>query len=340
MPDSKDQLKQPQPEVLKAQSNTAKPAEDQTAAAKTVKTPRRHITYRPSHKATFIGLGVVVAILLINVAVITFVVRGNGQANADSAQPGVSISSDVLDKLGVSRNTVDTSGTVLTIGPDASFEGSVTMADNVSIAGQLKLNSKFSANDASLTNLQAGKTQLQELNVNGDATITNLSLRKDLKVAGVSYLQGPVTMSNLLTVNNNLNVAGNLSIGGVLSASSFHASNLASDSTLTIGGHIITTGAAPSVSGGSALGSGGTVSISGSDASGTVAVNIGVGAGSGTVAYVSFRSQYSNTPHVMVTPIGRGVGSFYVNRSASGFSIVVTGSLPPGGYAFDYIIMQ
>ncbi len=210
----------------------------------------------------------------------------------------------------------------------------------MTVAGQFKLNSKFSASDASLAKLEAGDTSLGQLNVNGDGTVSSLNLRKDLLVTGLTRLQGAVTVSQVLTVNNNLNVSGNLAVGGVLTARGFQASSLVSDTTLTIGGHIITRGAAPGVGPGSALGSNGTVSISGNDAAGTVAANIGVGAGNGIIANVAFRAQYGSTPHVVVTAVGAGVGSVYVNRSIGGFSIGVNGSLAPGGYAFDYIVMQ
>jgi len=131
-----------------------------------------------------------------------------------------------------------------------------------------------------------------------------------------------------------------LAVGGTLSARGFQASSLVSDTTLTIGGHVITRGVAPGVGPGPALGSNGTISISGNDASGTVAINIGVGGGNGIVAYVAFINQYSNIPHVVVTAVGHVTGSAYVNRDASGFSIGINGSLAPGGYAFDYMVMQ
>ncbi len=112
-----------------------------------------------------------------------------------------------------------------------------------------------------------------------------------------------------------------------------------SSPTLTIGGHIITRGAVPSVSGGDGLGSNGTVSLSGNDTAGTVAVNVGAGAGAGTLATIKFASNYGNTPKVVINPVG-GFIPFYVNRSASGFSIHAASGVPPGGYAFDYIVMQ
>ena len=300
----------------------------------------RRGTYRPSHKATFIGLGVVVAILAINVAVVLFFLRGNSSSDGQVNKDEVVISTDALDKLGVSKTAVGNLGTELIVGPNSKFNNKVTVGGDVSIAGQLRLNSKFSANDASLTNLQAGNTALQQLNVNGETSLSTLNMRGDLNVTGTTKLQGAVTISSLLTLNNSLNVAGNLAVGGTLSARSFQASSLVSDTTLTIGGHIITRGLAPSVSGGGgALGSNGTVSISGNDAAGTVAVNIGVGASSGLLAQVSFRQGYTNTPKIMVTAVGRSM-DLYVNRSASGFSIYTGVALPPGGYAVDFMVMQ
>jgi hypothetical protein len=300
----------------------------------------RKLTYRPSHKATFIGLTVVAVILAINIGVIAFVLRGQRAASNKAKQNEVTISPAVLSSLGVSRNSVGSDGTVLTIGPDTNFGGTVTVKGNTSISGQLRLNSKFSANDASLANLQAGKVSIDQVNINGDGTISNLKLRKDLSVVGVTRLQGTVTISQLTTINNNLNVAGNLAVGGLLSAQNFQANNLTSGSTLTIGGHVITSGSAPNVGRGPAAGSNGTVSISGNDSSGTVAVNTGSGAGNGILVQVAFRSQYGRTPHVVVTPVGRGVGSFYITRTAGGFSIGVSNALSPGGYAFDYVVME
>lgn len=341
-PETKDKTTEPPaPEALRSQSDEKSAPPSTLSASITKANPRpRHATYRPSHKATFIGLTVIVAILAVNAGIIGFVMKGQGVATDEVAQGAVTISPAVLDKLGVSRNPIGNVGAELVVGPNSRFNGKVMIGSDVSIAGQLKLNSKFSASDASLAKLEAGDTSLGQLNVNGDGTVTSMNLRKDLTVVGVTRMQGPVTMAQLLTVNNNLNVAGNLAVGGTLSARGFQASSLVSDTTLTIGGHVITRGSAPGVGPGNALGNNGTVSISGNDASGTVAANIGTGAGGGIIAQVAFRSQYSSTPHVVVTAVGAGVGSVYVNRTVGGFSIGVNGPLAPGGYAFDYIVMQ
>lgn len=343
----KDQAKSETPvaEVLKPQADETPVPESSTASSsnkshKTRTLPHRVTTYRPSHKATFIGLGAVVGILAINAAIIAFVVQGQESANAQTSRADVTISPAVLDTLGVSRNSVGDLGTELVVGPDSRFDGTVTVGSDVSIGGELKLNGKLTVSDATLTSLQAGNTSLNSLAVNGDASANNLNLSQNLTVVGSTRLQGPVTIDQLLTVNNNVSVIGSLSVGGTLSARNFQASTLTSDTTLTIGGHILTRGAAPGISAGDAVGSSGTVSISGNDAAGTIAVNVGVGAVSGTLAQVSFRMQYSNTPKVIVTAVGRSAGSFYINRTTSGFSIVASSPLGAGGYAFDYIVVQ
>jgi len=325
----------PTPEVLQIQSEETESVTASDIPAKPKILKPRHAIYRPSHKATFIGLGIVVLILLVNVGIVFYLMQTQGKNNSEVSIGGIKISPAVLDTLGVSRNTIGTSGTELVVNPNARFSGTVTIGGNTSVAGQFNLNGKITASDTSFTKLQAGDTALNTLNVNGDATATNLNLRKDLAIAGSTRLQGPVTIDQLLTVNNNLNITGSLSVGGTLSISAFQTN------ILTIGGHIVTRGSAPSVgSGGSAVGSNGTVSISGNDASGTVAVNIGTGGGNGILAYISFVNSYTNIPHVIITPVGRAAGDFYVNRSASGFSIGVSNALAPGGYVFDYVVMQ
>jgi hypothetical protein len=334
----------PAPEVLRPQGEAAPetpsdpPATDSKPPASRFKSRRG--TYRPSHRATFIGLAVVVVILAVNAALIGFVLKKqSADDNTKLNTETVTISQSALEKLGVDRNTTATSGIELVVGPKARFNSAVQIGGDVSVAGQLKLNSKFSASEASLTKLDAGDTSISKLNVNGDATVTNLGLRNDLSVAGAAKFQGAVVMSQLFTVNNNVNIAGSVSIGGVLTVNSFHAASLVVDSSLTVGGHIISRGSAPSVSKGSAVGSNGTVSISGNDTSGTVIVNTGVGTSSGLLATVTFRNKYSNTPHVVVTPVG-ATNNVYISRNSTGFSIWVNSTPSLGGHAFDYIVMQ
>jgi len=327
----------PAPEVLKPQADDATQADETNApAAAAAPKPGKRLrrgSYRPSHKATFIGLAVVVAILAINAGIIAFVLKSQSKSKSNADQGQVTVSQAALDKLGVNRSPVGDSGIELTVNPNARFNGNLQVGGDVSIAGKLQLNGPFSATSATFTNLNGGDTSLDKLNVNGDATISSLVLRKDLTVTGTTRLQGATTFSQLVTVNNSLNVSGNLSVGGVLGVGAFQVGNL------TLAGHVVSIGAAPGIAAGPGVGSNGTVSISGNDMAGTVAVNTGVGASGGIVASITFRNSYSSTPHVVVTPVGIGV-IVYVNRSATGFSIGVNGSLPPGGYGFDYIVEQ
>lgn len=345
MPEDKkpDGPEAPQPEVLQTQDQAAADAVDAanvptTSILKKNLAPRR-ASYRPSSRATLVGLLVVGGIVVVNIAIILFVMRGQTTTDTQIDRETVTISTETLSKLGVNRTAVDNVGTELVVGPNSKFNGTVTVASDVSIAGQLRLNNKFTAENASLSNLEAGAVSLNQLNVSGDGTVSSLNLRKDLVVVGSTNLQGTVNIAQLLTVNNNVNITGSLAVGGTLSVRNFQASTLTSDTTLTIGGHVITRGNAPSVSAGGGVGSNGTASISGNDAAGTVAIGVGVGGGNGVLASVTFRGAYGAVPHVVVTPVGAAV-DVYINRNASGFSISVSGALAAGGYAFDYIVMQ
>ncbi len=335
-PETNNESAAPKPEVLKPRTDDVAAATPETPDSQKPadggKKPKRH-TYRPSHKATFISLGVVIAILAINAAVLAFVLKRQAKIN-DQSNDQVTISQDVLDKLGVNRSSVGEAGIGLTIGPNTQFKNNVTIAGDTSMSGQLQVNGRFTANDANLTQLKAGDTSLAKLNINGDLTTSNANLRKNLFVQGSTRLQGAVTITNLLTVYSNLNVSGNLTIGGTFSSRA-----LSSISTLTVGGHIVTSGSSPTVSGGSALGNNGTVSISGTDAAGTVSVGVGTGSVAGTIANINFHTDYSTTPNIVITPVGRS-GSFYITRNASGFTIHTSSALSIGGFAIDYIAVQ
>lgn len=326
----------PAPEVLKPQSEESTPAEGVKNSPQKNPVPTKRLrrgSYRPSHRATFIGLAVVIAILAINGGIIFWVMRSHDSASAQGNREEVTLSSESLDKLGVSRNSVGDLGTELVVGPNSRFGGNVTIAGNTSVGGELKLNSKFTASEASLAKLQAGDTAVNKLDVNGDITAQSVNVSRDLAVMGTTRLQGAVTVNQILTVNNSVNIAGNLAIGGSLSVRNFQVS------TLTVAGHLISTGAAPRVSGGGALGSSGTVSISGNDTAGTIGVNIGVGGSAGCLASVSFRQPFTVTPRVVVT--GSMPANIYLaGRTASGFTVCTASSLSPGGYFIDYIVVQ
>jgi hypothetical protein len=332
----------PEAEDLKPRSddNTAAAAAAAQAASPPDPKKRQPHGYRPSHKATFIGIIVVVAILAVNAVVIGFVLKKQSTGGDLSSKGQVSISSDQLSKLGIDRNKVGNSGVKLIVAPDAQFQGKLSVAGDAALSGQLILNGKLTVANASISQLQAGNTSLSQLAVNGSTTLSDLNLRQNLLVTGTTQLQGPVTLHQLLTINGSENVTSNLSIGGTLTVGTFSARSLTSTSTLTIGGHVITNGLSPGVGPGSALGSNGTVSISGNDSAGVIAINIGTSAVGGSLASVAFRTQFSSVPRVVITPVGVGANFYVFGLTTSGFSVGVTAGLPPGGYRINYIAEQ
>lgn len=328
-------------------ANPAPPAEvlqprnvNQTGPAPTPLSPelKQKLTkrsFRPSHKATLLGIAAVMVILGVNAAIIGFVLQKQSQKDQLAAKSQVTLSTSQLNQLGINRSTIGDTGVILTVAPDAQFKGKISVDGNSSFSGPVLLDGKLTGTDASFSQLTGGKTSLSQLSVNGDGTLNTLNLRKDLAVGGITQLQGPVTLSQLLTVNNSVNVLGNLAVGGSLSAGSFSAR------TLGVNGHLITSGTTPSIGrGGSALGSNGTVSISGNDVSGNIAINIGAGATSGTLVNLAFANLYGKIPVVVVSPVGVGADFYITNLSTGGFSVAVTSGLPPGGYHLDYIVEQ
>lgn len=328
----------PEPEALKVDDDaSAVSANRAVDATKVEKTKRR--TYRPSHRATFIGLAVIGVFLLLNVGGLWWLLREQADTREELINNGVTLSSDTLSRLGVSREPVG-EATELTVGPDSTFRGNVTIGENVSIGGSLQLNSDFVADSGQFGSLQAGDLQVESINVNGDGTMTNLNLRNGLTVVGTARMQGQATFSQLVTINNNLNVAGSLSVGGTISTRSFDASNLVAGDLLTIGGHIVTRGSAPTFQPGSALGSGGTASVNGTDTAGTIAVNIGLNPSAGLIGTVTYHRSYAAVPRVVVSPVGGPMPNLYVTRTSTGFTLRTSSALSPGGYAVDFIVMQ
>jgi len=334
----------PGPEVLSTRADDADEAQekDNDAKSKTKVVPRKkslRSRYRLSHRATFFGLIAAAVVLVIFGAGVFLVVRSQSDGGDEGVGDQVVIDQATLEGLGVNRTAVDNEGTELIIGPNTRFDKRVQVGGNVSIGGELILNSRLSATDASLSNLQAGETSIEELNVNGDGTLSNISIRQDAVVVGNTRLQGTTTIGGLLSVENSANIAGNATVGGTLTAGSIQSGNIRASGSLNVAGRVVSGGGVPSASAGSATGSNGTVSISGNDIAGTVGVNVGTGGGNGIVANITFRDSYPATPRVIVTPIGN-VGSFYVFRTSTGFNIGVGNSLSPGGYAFDYFVIQ
>ena len=308
-----------------------------------VEKKHRLLAYRPTHKATFIGIAVVVIILGVNAAVLGFLLKKEGANQKAISEKGVTISPATLSKLGVNDSQIGSSNEILTVDPNAQFNSKLTVGGDVSIGGQLHLNSTFNASGANISQLQAGNTTVNSLNINGNATASTLGVRGNFVVNGAAQFQNAVTVAQLLSVASSEAVTNNLSVGGELSASSVAAGSLALSGSIAVGGHILTSGAAPSAAVGSAAGSYGSVSVSGDDIAGTVYVSTGAGASSGLVAHITFHAGYTKTPVVVIAPLNAYAAFYVASVSASGFDIECSSAaaLSPGaGYQINYLVEE
>jgi cytoskeletal protein CcmA (bactofilin family) len=233
-----------------------------------------------------------------------------------------SLSKSTLEQLADSDATVGSSHSILNVQSSAVFAGQVLVRQNLEVAGNLQIGGTIALNNLTV----AGASQF------GQATVN-----KDLAVAGNTAIQGSATISKGLQVN------GGGIFNGAVSAPQLTTSHLQLNGDLVLTHHISTGGSPPSRSGGAALGGGGSVSISGSDTAGSVSINTGSGPAAGCFVTVNFTSAYGTTPHVIVTPVGAAAGglSYYINRSASNFSIC-DATPPPAGssFGFDYFVID
>ncbi len=184
-----------------------------------------------------------------------------------------------------------------------------------------------------------GQTTLSDLKITGQLILPTTAANSTL--AGTTTFQGDVTAKGSIAVGGNLNTSGSGAFGGNLSANQLSVKS-AQLGTVTIG-HVQTSGTLPATSPGPGLGSGGSIHISGNDTAGTITMNTGSGAHAGDFASVIFKSGYTSTPHVVVSPVGieSAGGQYYVTRSVTQFSIGFKTIDPSSqSYTFDYFVTQ
>src|SRR5690606_19660637 len=98
------------------------------------------------------------------------------------------------------------------------------------------------------------------------------------------------------TTLRDLSVSGSSTFSGAMTASQLTVSNLiiSGNGTLQVPNHINFTGPTPGRTIGTALGSGGSLSISGSDTSGTININTGSGTSAGCFARINFQKSFGS----------------------------------------------
>lgn len=319
---------------LEIQDTEVKQSATQNSDGSVIDATQETVTSYKAPKKPFVQR-VKEAILKINVYVLLFLAvlvlagfaafisyRTSKDAEQNANVLGQDLSAEELAKINQSETAVGDAKQTLTIASNAVFDGRVLVKNNLDVAGTIKV---------------GGALSLPGITVSGTSTFENVSVASNLSIAGNAAVQGA------LTVQKNLTVAGGASFGGTISAPQITIDRIVLNSDLQINRHIDAGGTTPSISRGSAVGGSGTVSVSGTDTAGTVSINFGPGSGPGIIANISFRNNFTQAPHVVITPVGSSCAdlNYYINRSTGGFSIASTNAGSAGSScAFDYIAID
>lgn len=257
-------------------------------------------------------------LIVLVAALIVFIGYQRDQQDVDEEEiSSQELTAEELAELSGSDAVIGDPQELLTIQSNAVFDGQVLVRQSLDVAGTISV---------------GGDLSLPGITVSGTSNFDEIQAN-NLSIAGDTNIQGQ------LSLDAGISAVGGGTFGGGLSAPLVTTDTLELTGDLQINRHIDAGGSTPNVSSGSGIGSGGTVSVSGTDTAGTVAVNPGGGAGNGPVATVTFAQNFNETPHVVVTPIGRSV-DFYITRTTGSFTIHVTQSLSAGNFAFDFIAID
>ncbi|HUC87936.1 MAG TPA: hypothetical protein VMR95_02210 [Candidatus Binatia bacterium] len=260
-----------------------------------------------------------IVIILLAGGVVAF-----GILRSDKSTPPPTVSSQALtpaelSQLQGSNPVVGSSKENLTIESNTSFVGSVLVKQNLSVAGNVVI---------------GGTLGLPSIAVSGTSSLHTVNA-SSLNVTGDTIVQGSST------VQKNLIVAGTGSFSGTLSAPAISTQALTLQGDLLLSDHITTTGGTPSKADGSALGNGGTASVSGNDTAGSLIINTGSAPAAGCFVSLTFSKAFTAVPHVVATPTNSAAAGlqYYINPSATGFSLCANNPTASGSFSFDYFVV-
>jgi cytoskeletal protein CcmA (bactofilin family) len=248
------------------------------------------------------------------------VLNGKKSETPSTAQTAT-LDQKTLDQISGTDTKVGDPKQTLTVESNAIFSGSVLVKAGLDIGGQVKIGGALAV---------------------GGLSVSGTSIFEQIQTKGLA-VNGDESVEGQLTVQKNLAVTGNGQFNGTVSAQRLSVENFAINKDLQVNRHIDAGGGVPRISGGSATGGGGTVSVNGSDTAGTVTVNTGGGTTGGTLATVTFTQAFNSTPHIALSPVGFGAGAlnWYISRSPTGFTISVINAPPTGtSFSFDWVAME
>jgi hypothetical protein len=260
-------------------------------------------------------------ILVLAAGIIFVGIQRNKKAESPTTINTQTLTAEELKQLTESEQKVGDPKSTLSIESNAIFSGKVLVRDSLDVAGTIKV---------------GGSLSLPGISVSGESSFDQIKAN-NLTITGNTSIQGQ------LSVQKGITSSGGASFGGPISAPLLTVQSLQISGDLTIIRHIDAGGGTPGKVDGTALGSGGTVSVSGSDTAGTITINTGGGPGAGCFVTINFTQKFSGNPHVVITPVGSSAASlnYYINRNSSNFSVCTTNA-PGGGqsFSFDYIAID
>ena len=260
-------------------------------------------------------------IIVLAIGLVLVGIQRNKKTAAPTTVNTQTLNADELKELTADEQKVGDPKSTLAIESNAIFSGKVLIRDSLDVAGTIKVGSSLS---------------LPGISVSGDSSFEQINANS-LNITGNTQIQGQ------LNIQKGITSSAGATFGGPLSAPQLTVQSLQISGDLQITRHIDAGGGTPGKSDGSALGSGGTVSVSGTDTAGTITINTGGGPGAGCFVTVSFVQRFSNTPHVVITPVGSSAAAlnYYISRTNSNFSVCTTNA-PGGGqsFSFDYIAID
>lgn len=210
-----------------------------------------------------------------------------------------------------------------------------------------------------------GNLQGANLSLTGDASITGgLTLTGTANIAADLNVSGQTTVHNLtatgsVSISNDLTVSGDVAVQGSLTVT-----GPATVGTITVNGHIITGGVAPTNTVSTVFASGAvTATINGNDTTGTITITTSSTSSSLPSLYtnpnypqtadlsnglplltVIFNQQFGAAPRVLLSPDNASAGSLDVftdGESTTGFTLSANQLPQPGKtYKFTYWVTQ
>ncbi len=255
-------------------------------------------------------------VLMLAAIIVFLATRTNQKADTSNTNnTSQDLSQETIDKLKETQNNIGDPKQTLNIESNAVFAGKVLVRDTLDVAGTIKVGGSLSLPGITVSGTSTfDQVQLNNMQVSGNASILGtLSVQKGITVSGGGTFSGPISAPQITV----------------------QTFQLAND--LQITRHIDAGGSTPTISAGSGIGGGGTVSVSGADTAGTVTINTGGGTSAGLLATVTFARAFNETPHVVITPVGSAAATtgYYITRTVNTFSIYANNT-PPAGSSISY----